>query len=485
MICSATLKSQDKKGPIAKFSFNDFKDCNEVNQEKAKLIGVSYIQDRFDNENSAIYLHGNESSYIILGNDKTCKPKEGTISLWVKIETKIWSGKGALYNPVILTKSNSLDDFYEAYSIYFLLEPQKLVAVCAQDSTKEVGLISIKKHERNKWHHLAVSYDYHYYSFYIDGELEVKLPKNFETNFLENDPVVIGATLNKKNSRWLNGTVDDIEFFDRVLTNEEIKELYNAPNPNKNKVILNWSLIVLALILVIFLIYFFIKTKINKAVKKEKERLELNNKLLETELRVNRASMNPHFIFNSLNTLHNFILTNNVDDASDYLVKFSKLVRKILDSNMHESNSLELEIELLERYLEIENLRFEEHINYQIIIDDAVVPSAINIPIMMLQPFVENAIWYGLLNKQGEKKLTISFSLFEDKYIYCTIEDNGTGRKKNVINYVEKKSLATAFIEQRLDLLNKIHGLKCSLYIEDKPNAQGTIVKIILPILTK
>lgn len=269
------------------------------------------------------------------------------------------------------------------------------------------------------------------------------------------------------------------------MTDDEVYELFVAPDPNKNKIILNWVLICVAIILFGVVIYLVIKYQVKKAVVKEKQRLELNNKLLETELRVNRASMNPHFLFNSLNALHNLILNNEIDNASDYLVKFSKLIRKILDSNMYESITLELEIELLELYLEIENLRFEENIKYTITIDESLSTTSIHIPIMMLQPFIENSIWHGLLNKSGEKTVNISFSLYEVNYIYCIIEDNGTGRKKTGFDIIDKKSLATGFIIQRLDLLNRINKLKCSLVIEDKPDNTGTIVKIILPILNK
>lgn len=485
MLSATKLRSQTTQDPVAKFSFNNQKDFDEVSHTKVKLVGANYTQDRFNNPNNAIYLSGNQNSYINLGNSPALKSKTASISLWLKIDNEVWAGQGYTVNPVIITKSCNKNDFFEAYAIYYIPEGDNICAFAAKDSLDQTNIVSAQKFERFKWHHLVLTYSAEQMAFYIDGKKIGEIAKGYDTHFLETDSVMLGVTANKKNNRFLNGYFDDIAFYDHVLTQEEVNELYNAPNPNKNKIILNWILLFLAFILLVIIIYFIIKAKINKTVRKEKERLELNNKILETELRVNRASMNPHFIFNSLNTLHNFILVNDIDKASDYLVKFSKLIRKILDSNMHESNSLELEIELLETYLQIENLRFEENINYQIIIDDAVVSSAVNIPIMMLQPFVENAIWYGLLNKMGEKKLNISFSLFEDKYIYCIIEDNGTGRKKGVIKKVEKKSLATGFIEQRLDLLNKIYGLKCSLFIEDKPNNQGTIVKIILPILTE
>lgn len=481
---NSRIISQNKIHPSAKFTFNDKSEVDEISNKKANLIGVGFTNDRFGNQNSAVYLSGNISSYINLGNYKAIKPKVGTISIWVNVELEIPSGKGYKVNPFIITKLSNESDYYESYGLFYLLEGKNVCCLSTKDSVNQLCIISRKAFDRYKWHHLVMSYDFNTVSLYIDGKLEGKLKKGFETHFLETDSVLVGATANEKNNRFLNGTVDDIEFFDKVLTDDEILALYNAPNPNKNKIILNWVLIFLGIITLIITSYFYIKYKIELAVKKEKLKLELTNKLLETELRVNRASMNPHFLFNSLNTLHNFILVNDIENASDYLIKFSKLIRKILDSNMHGTIPLDLEIEILERYLEIENLRFEKNINYTIILDDAVVPSAVHIPIMMLQPFLENAIWYGLLNKLGEKKITISFSLYESNYIYCVIEDNGTGRKKDsTTSIVEKKSLATAFIMQRLDLLNKIHGLKCSLMIEDKPNQQGTIVKIILPIL--
>lgn len=405
--------------------------------------------------------------------------------MWVKIENEVWAGNGYTINPIIITKSTSKDNFFEAYAIYYLPEADKIGANVTRDSLKQNSIISAKEFERYKWHHIVETYDANYLTFYIDGKKEGTTSTGFEVKFLATDSVLIGVTANKKNSRFLNATIDDVEFYNTVLTENEVQELYNAPNPNKNKIILNWILACIILIIFIVALYFLIKHRVKIAVNKERQRLELNNKLLETELRVNRASMSPHFLFNSLNALHNFILNNEIDNASDYLIKFSTLLRKILDTNMYESISLNLEIELLERYLEIENLRFDENIKYSFVTEDSLSASSIQIPIMMLQPFVENAIWHGLLSKAENKILTISFSLFEGKYIYCTIEDNGIGRRKDKVSLPEKKSLAIGFVQQRLDLFNKIYNLKCRLVIEDKPNNGGTIVKIILPILNK
>jgi hypothetical protein len=478
-----TAKTQNKLQPSARFSFNNRSNFDDVNKQNAQLYGVSFTEDRFGNPNHAVYLFGNEFSSISLGNYPALKPKTGSISLWVKIERETYAGKGYKANPIILTKGNQNDDFYEAYGIYYILDSKKIGASGARDSLRQVGVLSKKEFPLFKWHHLVLSYDDAYFSFYIDGKLERKAVKNYETIFSETDSVLIGYTANKKNNRYLEGAVDDIEFYARVLSDDEVVSLYNAPNPNHYAVVIQrigFSALIALGILILFLL---IRFQLNRKLKREKERLEINNKLLETELRVNRALMNPHFIFNSLNTLHNFILKNNVDKASTYLLKFSKLIRKILDSNMSDSISLETELELIERYLEIEGLRFKEHIKHAVVIDPGLVPSTITIPIMMIQPFIENSVWHGLRNKKGDKIISISFSSIGSDYIQCVVEDNGTGRIKKGHHLLEKKSLATGFVEQRLELLNKIHGLACKLTIEDKPDHQGTIVSITLPIL--
>ncbi|MDP1801162.1 MAG: histidine kinase [Bacteroidota bacterium] len=485
VLSAIALNSQTRSTPVVKFLFNNKSDLDESNKLKAKLVGINFTTDRFGNDNNAIFFSGNAGSYVNLGTSKLLKQRAGSISLWLKIEHPVMSGTGAKYNPIIITKCNPSSDFYESYALYYMLDSKKIVAVCAKDSTRDIGIFSKNTSWQNKWQHLVMTYNDERMSFYVDGQLQDAFPKNFETKFLEGDSVLVGLTGNKKNNRWLIGSVDEIAFYEKVLTPAEIQELYNAPDPNTNKIIINRILICLSILTLAIALYFLIKYKFKIAVQKEKARLELNNKLLETELRVNRALMNPHFIFNSLNTLNHYILTNNNEIASDYLVKFSKLIRKILDSNMSDTISLEQEIELIHGYLEIEGLRFKEDIKYELNIDPAIISSSVIIPIMMIQPFIENSVWHGLRDKTGDKIIRISFSLLDNNYIECTIDDNGTGRKKKEPNPLEKKSLATGFVIQRLELLNKIHNLNCSLTIADKENGAGTIVKIILPILNK
>jgi hypothetical protein len=143
--------SQTTIKPTAKFSFNYGGDDDEINKRKAKLVGVSYTLDRFGNDKCAIFIAGNEYSYINLGTSVELKPKVGSISLWVKLEHEVWSGTGAKYSPIIITKCNPSDDFYESYVIYYMLESKRIVAVAAKDSTRDFGLFGAKKFERNAW----------------------------------------------------------------------------------------------------------------------------------------------------------------------------------------------------------------------------------------------------------------------------------------------------------------------------------------------
>lgn len=477
--------AQSLPKPSARYSFNEGKATDEINGNEAKLHGVKFSSDRFNNPDHAVYLFGNGQSYITLGPYKELKPREGSISLWVKVEHPIMSGTGVPYNPVILTHNSISKDFNEAYVIYYMLETKKLMGMCAMDSTKDLAIYS-SPIGMDDWKHLVLVYSDTAISMYINGKLENSFHKDFKTVFLEDEPVFIGNTNNPKNDRWLNGTVDDIEFFSYPLSETEVSALYNAPNPNRSAILRNWILLGLMILLVLIGIYFLIRYQLKRSFEKQRNALEQTNVLIETELRVNRALMNPHFVFNALNALQNLILNNQNDKANDYLVKFSKMIRKLLESNMSDVITIELETELLNRYLEIENLRFEENIQYTIRVDPSVVTTKVQIPVMMIQPFVENAIWHGLLKKQGEKLLDISFSCVEDKYILCVIDDNGLGKKrtKKRSNAIfDKTSLATSFIEQRLRLFNQIMNLECYLSLEYKPDNTGTIFKILLPIL--
>lgn len=157
---------------------------------------------------------------------------------------------------------------------------------------------------------------------------------------------------------------------------------------------------------------------------------EYNKRLAEVEMTALRAQMNPNFLFNCLNSIKFFIIQNDTDKASDYLTKFGRLIRLILQNIKSELITLDLELEALSLYVELESLRFENKFHYELKIMEDVSVEYFEVPPLIIQPFVENAIWHGLMHKKqedGELKVTISM---HGDAVRCEIEDNGVGRDR-------------------------------------------------------
>jgi hypothetical protein len=245
--------------------------------------------------------------------------------------------------------------------------------------------------------------------------------------------------------------------------------------------------IILVLIMISLTIFLIIKRRYNRIFQEEKMKNELKINMLELETKVVKAQMNPHFIFNSLNSIQQFILADENENAYLYLTKFSKLVRKLLESTTRENISLENEIDLLNRYIEIESLRFEDSFSYKLYVGPELNPASVHVPHMIIQPFVENAIWHGLLHKKGERMLKISFLYLNNNCITCIVEDNGVGRVAKNMNIADKSSLAMEFIKRRLDMINEVKNSGCGYTVIDKTEKEyqetGTIVDIKIPIM--
>ena len=197
--------------------------------------------------------------------------------------------------------------------------------------------------------------------------------------------------------------------------------------------------------------------------------------------------MNPHFVFNALSSIQYYILNNDIEAANDYLSRFSRLMRLFLESSRNKYISVYEESELLEYYITLEQLRFKNRFTFEIKIEDD-VPQELEIPSMLIQPFVENAINHGLVySKNNEGVLVIHFSLTE-KYVRCTIEDNGIGREKaaelkqkSIKSYQSQSTQITA---ERIQSLKYIEETKVEVNIIDKFNeigeSQGTKVEILI-----
>ncbi|HEU4469534.1 MAG TPA: two-component regulator propeller domain-containing protein [Flavisolibacter sp.] len=222
--------------------------------------------------------------------------------------------------------------------------------------------------------------------------------------------------------------------------------------------------------------------------------LEIRKLLAESQLMALRAQMNPHFVFNCLNSIQECIVTEKYGEASLYLNKFSKLFRSVLNNSGRVMVTLAEEIEVLELYLSLEHMRFEKSFDYRIHVEEDLEADEILIPSMLLQPYVENALWHGLMHKDDDRKLNICFTRINEDVFRCTIDDNGIGRQKALeLKQQQSKtkrhvSKGMSISQDRVDLLQK-QGQHAVLEIVDKYDdagiARGTRVVIELSTYLK
>jgi hypothetical protein len=223
------------------------------------------------------------------------------------------------------------------------------------------------------------------------------------------------------------------------------------------------------------------------------EVLETERKAATAKLQSMRLQMNPHFLFNALNSIQQMIMTGKEEKATLYLSKFSKLLRMVLTHSDREVVSLREETEMLKLYIELEALRFEDSFIYKIEIEDGADIDDSKVPTLLIQPFVENAIWHGLLHKEGLRKLNIRFSRNDMEDLVCSIEDNGIGREA-AKSFLKKSSQngghtgkGVSVAAERLRIFNQQNGDSSQLTIADvideNEKIAGTRVTITLPNL--
>jgi len=223
---------------------------------------------------------------------------------------------------------------------------------------------------------------------------------------------------------------------------------------------------------------------------KNAEITEVNYKqqLSDLEMKALRAQMNPHFVFNCLNSINRMILGGDIKDASSYLTKFSRLIRKVLENSEKNMVSLADELTMLKAYIQLESLRFKGKITYKTEIDKNLNLDDTFIPSMVLQPLIENAIWHGLMHK--EKGGTIMLSIAKaDNVLKCSVEDDGVGREKTAAikdgSHLKEKSMGLQLTSERLKIMGQL-GLKRFINIidlkDEDDRAIGTRVDLLIPI---
>jgi ligand-binding sensor domain-containing protein/two-component sensor histidine kinase len=252
-----------------------------------------------------------------------------------------------------------------------------------------------------------------------------------------------------------------------------------------------WWFVIFAIGFTVFSVYIVFKVRLNNIKNKQQKDFERKVEMSKIELKALRSQMNPHFVFNSLNSIQHYIFNSKSDEAVKYLNKFAKLMRVILNNSDKPTVAIEDDLEALKLYLELEQMRFEDKFEYRFEIDKNVDLDYDIMPPMLLQPYVENAILHGLTPRKEKGLLTIGIRN-EEHFIICTIADNGIGRKrsaeiKRTMPGTKHKSFGMKITEERLRILNEISFSQHRVTITDLENedgtAAGTKVELYVPIL--
>jgi LytS/YehU family sensor histidine kinase len=223
----------------------------------------------------------------------------------------------------------------------------------------------------------------------------------------------------------------------------------------------------------------------NEKLKSEKIQTKLQQQTVMLEMHILRAQMNPHFIFNCLNAINHFILKNEMETASNYLISFSRLVRLVLNNSRQSPITIEEELSMMRLYLDLEKVRFKNAFDYSIHIEKDLDITSLNMPPLIIQPFVENAIWHGLMHKDDPGFLLISIRT-NNNILICEITDNGIGRKRAYefkSKSVEiKKSMGIEITKKRLELLNGSFEPSSFIEIHDLLDKSGMALgtKVVL-----
>ncbi|RYY68203.1 MAG: hypothetical protein EOO13_12965 [Chitinophagaceae bacterium] len=233
-----------------------------------------------------------------------------------------------------------------------------------------------------------------------------------------------------------------------------------------------------------------------KAIEAEKrlrqqraELADINQQLAEVQLAALRSQMNPHFIFNALNSIKKFVIANEPENAEKYLGKFSKLIRSILDNSQRGMVTVEKEVQLLQLYLDLEQLRFGKKLKYSIAVDERIATFDMEIPSMIVQPFVENAMLHGIMHMEGQGILLVHF-LQHEGWLEVVIEDNGVGRKKSAMYKSENgeahHSVGIHIATKRLQALKKAENTPAGIQIVDLYDelGEGNGTRVIISIPT-
>ena len=296
------------------------------------------------------------------------------------------------------------------------------------------------------------------------------------------DAITLEKTINnQRNLRYVN---DVIIQFENEAKNKQIKELASENEVVKSKLERNKKIFWYSMLGLTVIGGIIVALYRNRQLEQEKQILTLEQDML-------RSQMNPHFIFNSLNSIKLYIINNEKENAVYYLNKFSKLIRKILVASTEKEISLEDELDTMQLYMNIENIRFSNEIDFKVSVDEGINTSNIKVPTLILQPFIENALWHGLSSKKGDdKKIRLHVYKTTEDYITISVTDNGIGRKQsekiNRDKLLKRKSVGIAITRARLANFSKSYTSDYTIDVKDlydkNNDAIGTKVIVNIPV---
>ncbi|WP_298502145.1 histidine kinase [uncultured Maribacter sp.] len=331
--------------------------------------------------------------------------------------------------------------------------------VVQKDATRKLSEVYKSKGDFNKALETYQEYVKVVDTLYIRKEQEISRAARFNRDLASKQSRISGL----EKDRELSQSKYDLAYTEQ--------QLYQLNNKRQKWVI--YSLII-GLVLTGLAAFFFYRSN---------QQQKFANNLLA--LKSLRTQMNPHFIFNALNSVNNFISKNDERSANRYLSDFSTLMRAVLENSDEDFIPLSKELELLELYVKLEHSRFPDKFDYSITIDENIEVHSFQIPPMLLQPYIENAIWHGLRYKEEKGFLKIEVNAIKNETLKIVISDNGIGRKKSAElktqNQKKQKSKGMGNIKKRIAILNEMHKDKVDVYISDLENTGlGTKVQFTL-----
>ena len=262
-------------------------------------------------------------------------------------------------------------------------------------------------------------------------------------------------------------------------------EIQNRKSNNSDDTLVKIAGLAMLTFIAAFSFFVFVFYRRRRELIIKQQQTQLQYQLSEVEMKALRSQMNPHFIFNCMNSIYNFMQRNETQQAGDYLIKFSNLIRLILENSMHREVALKDDLKALELYIQMEQLRMNYKFDYAIEVSKDIDIENVLVPPMIIQPFIENSIWHGLNNKPAKGKLNIKITQQDNLLHYC-IEDDGIENKESVIadelKSNKKSSLGMLLTQERIDVMNKMKKSKAGFTIadilDDQNNYKGKRVEL-------